>query len=284
MPAHRFAINLVENPMTMLKLNTVLLLFGLIFVKAGQTQNEPFSKRVVVSGLNSPWEITYGPSDSLWVTENFSYLVKRINIGNGGSTTLLNLSSSKNFAQNDGGRWPQGGLMGLAIHPNLYSSDPVVRAAKPWVYIAYVFSRPTGQTCSTNANSSNQCNFLTRIVRYDYNGNSLTNPVIILDNMPGSNDHNSGRLKICPDLKLYYTIGDMGAGQFNNASRTNNAQALDVLEGKILRLNTESDGDAGADAWVPNDNPFYNGSLQLHQEIMFIQWDIEMRRELFGQM
>ena len=77
--------------------------------------------------------------------------------------------------------------------------------------------------------------------------------------MPGSNDHNSGRLKIGPDGKLYYTIGDLGAGQFNNASRTNHAQVLDVLEGKVLRLNTETDNDAGVDAWVPNDNPFYNG-------------------------
>ena len=150
--------------------------------------------------------------------------------------------------------------MGLAIHPNLYSSDPSVRGAKPWVYLAYVFSRPTGQTCSTDPNSSNACNFLTRIVRYDYNGNTLSNPVTVLDNIPGSNDHNSGRLKIGPDLKLYYTVGDMGAGQFNNSSRTNNAQVLDVMEGKILRLNTESDGDAGVDAWVPDDNPFYNNT------------------------
>jgi aldose sugar dehydrogenase len=244
----------------MRKSKMVLLLFGMIINKTGQTQNEPFVKRTVISGLNSPWEITYGPNDSLWVTENFSYLVKRINVSNGSSTTLLNLSGSKNFSPNDGGRWPQGGLMGLAIHPNLYSSDPVVRAAKPWVYLAYVFNRPTGQTCSTNANSANACNFLTRIVRYDYSGNALSNPVTILDNMPGSNDHNSGRLKIGPDLKLYYTIGDMGAGQFNNSARTNNAQVLDVMEGKVLRLNTETDGDSGADAWVPNDNPFYNGS------------------------
>lgn len=265
----KLPITLPGNPMAMRKLNAVLLLIGLAIDNTGHAQNEPFTKRTVTTGLNSPWEITYGPNDSLWVTENYSYLVKRINISDGVSTTILNLSSLKNFAQNDGGRWPQGGLMGLAIHPNLYSSDPAVRVAKPWVYLAYVFSRPTGQTCSTNANSSNPCNFLTRIVRYDYSGNALSNPVVILDNMTGSNDHNSGRLKIGPDMKLYYTIGDMGAGQFNNASRTNNAQTLDVLEGKILRLNTESDGDAGADAWVPNDNPFYNGTPISPQDYVY---------------
>ncbi|HEU4472583.1 MAG TPA: PQQ-dependent sugar dehydrogenase [Flavisolibacter sp.] len=223
-------------------------------------QDEPFARRTVVSGLNSPWEIAYGPNDSLWVTENVSYLVKRINISNGTSTTLLNLSSNKNFAPNDGGRWPQGGLMGMALHPNLFSTNAATRAAKPWVYLAYVYSRPTGQNCSTDANASGPCNFATRIVRYTYSGNSLSSPVTILENIPGSNDHNSGRLTIGPDLKLYYTIGDLGAGQFNNSSRTNNAQALDVLEGKIIRLNSEIDNDGGADDWVPNDNPFYNSS------------------------
>lgn len=232
----------------------------LLFSPAVAAQGEPFTKRVVINGLNSPWEILYGPGDSIWVTENITYLVKRIHVNTGNSTTLLNLSSLKNFSSGDGGRWPQGGLMGMTIHPDLYSPSPAVRGARPWVYLAYVYNRPIGQTCSTNSGSSGPCYFNTRIVRYDYSGSSLTNPVILLDNMPGSNDHNSGRLTIGPDLKLYYTIGDMGAGQFNNASRTNNAQALNVMEGKILRLNTETDGDAGADEWVPDDNPFYDGS------------------------
>jgi len=243
--------------------------FTLLSAAGVLAQNEPFAKRTVITGLNSPWEITYGPNDSLWVTENFSYLVKRIKVSNGASTTLLNLSSLKNFSLNDGGRWPQGGLMGMAIHPDLYSSNAATRAARPWVYLAYVYDRPTGQVCSTDPNSSNACNFRSRIVRYEYQGNALVNPVIILDNMPGSNDHNSGRLKIGPDLKLYYTIGDMGAGQFNNSSRTNNAQVLDVLEGKVLRLNTESDGDAGTGAWVPNDNPFYNGTPITPRDYVF---------------
>lgn len=232
-------------------------------------QGEPFSKRTIISGLNSPWEITYGPNDSLWVTENVSYLVKRINITNGASTTLLNLSALKNFTANDGGRWPQGGLMGMAIHPDLFSSNPAVRSAKPWVYLAYVYNRTTGQNCSVNANASDACYFKSRIVRYDYNGNNLSNPTLILDNIPGSNDHNSGRLIIGPDLKLYYTIGDMGAGQFNNSSRTNYALAVDVLEGKVIRLNTESDGDASADAWVPDDNPFYNSAAITPQDYVY---------------
>lgn len=243
-----------------------VLLLTFLFPFPAFSQSEPFSKRVVATGFNSAWEVLYGPNDSLWVTENKAYLVRRVNIANGMKTTLLNLRTadpSINF--NEGtSDWPQGGLMGMALHPNLYSSDPAVRAAKPWVYIAYVYNKGT---CS----SPNGCFYTTKIVRYTYNGSSLSSPQIVLDNLPGSSDHNSGRLVISPQIeiaggglndqyRLYYTIGDMGAGQFTNQNRTQNAQTLDAFEGKVLRINTEIDGDSGADAWVPDNNPFYNGT------------------------
>lgn len=230
------------------------------------SQSEPFFKRVVSTGFNSAWEVVYGPNDSLWVTENKAYLVRRVSIATGVKTTLLNLRStdaSINFDESTSD-WPQGGLMGLVLHPNLYSSDPAVRAAKPWVYIAYVYSKGT---CA----SPNGCFYTTKIVRYNYNGNTLSSPLIVLDNLPGSSDHNSGRLVISPQIeeaggglndqyRLYYTIGDMGAGQFANQNRTQRAQTMDAFEGKVLRINTETDGDSGADAWVPDNNPFYNGT------------------------
>jgi PQQ-dependent dehydrogenase (s-GDH family) len=232
-------------------------------------QTEVFSKRSIPSKsstkFNSAWEVVYGPNDSLWVTENAGYKVSRVSLGTTTSIkTLLDLSTSTNFLGS--GQQPQGGLMGLAIHPNLYSSDPAVRAAKPWVYVAYVYNR--GSCPGTNTS----CVFTTKVVRYDYSGDQLSNPTIVLDNIPGSSDHNSGRLVIGPvqesdgvsghtaQYRLYYTVGDMGAGQFLNTTRTENAQNVDVLEGKSLRLNTESDGDAGLDAWVPNDNPNFNSA------------------------
>src|SRR5258706_10821995 len=244
-----------------------LLLF-IVFDASGQS--ETFSKRTIISGLNHAWEMLYGPNDSLWITENASYKISRISLGTTPVKTLL-LDLSSNTTTFTTGTKPQGGLMGLAIHPNLYSSDPVVRNAKPWVYVAFVYNKAIPN--STCANPGPTCVFSTRIVRYDYHGTSLTNPTIIVDNMPGSSDHNSGRLIIGPTIepgsdaahtqyRLYYTIGDMGAGQLTNTSRTENAQNVDVMEGKVLRINTENDGDAGLDAWVPNDNPFYTaGSI-----------------------
>ena len=113
------------------------------------------------------------------------------------------------------------------------------------------------------------CNFKTRIVRYDYqySTHSLSNPQVIIESLNGSNDHNSGRLtigKISGVSYLFYTIGDMGAGQFNNINRTNNAQTRDTLEGKVLRFNLEPDGDAGAlDKWIPNDNPYTDANSKV---------------------
>ncbi len=241
----------------------------ILLASASNAQNERFSQRAVNTSytLNAAWEITYGPNDSLWVTENKAYLVSRINVANGSKTVLLNLlgttgDNSINFSETGGGnkprrvkpaQYPQGGLMGLALHPALYSSDAAIRKAKPWVYIAYVYNYVISAGCS----SSSPCYYYSKIVRYNYSGSTLSNPVIILDSIPGSNDHNSGRLKIGPDNKLYYTVGDMGAGQFNNTNRPNNALNPNSLEGKVLRLNTEPDGGAGKEAWVPNDNPFY---------------------------
>jgi len=238
----------------------ILLLFAACKVSA---QSEPFTKRTVISGLNKAWEVVYGPNDSLWVTENSAYLISRVNIANGAKTVLVDLRATDgtiNFTTS--GQQPQGGLMGLALHPNLYSSDPVVRAAKPWVYAAYVYNR--GSCPGTNTS----CIFTTKIVRFTYNGNILSSPTIVLDNIPGSSDHNSGRLVFGPTIeagsdaahtqyRLYYTVGDMGAGQFLNTTRTENAQNVNVMEGKVLRINSEDDGDAGLDTWVPNDNPFY---------------------------
>lgn len=262
----------MQKPVSYL-LCVVLSLFLSLTIDA---QNEPFSKRTVVSGLNSAWEVLYGPNDSLWVTENRSYLISRINIANGAKTVLNDLratDASINFTSAAANQ-PQGGLMGLAIHPNLYSSNAAVRAAKPWVYAAYVFNK--GSCPGTNTS----CIYTTKIVRFEYNGNSLINPVTILNTIPGSSDHNSGRLVISPVIepgsdaahtqyRLYYTVGDMGAGQFLNTTRAENALNIDIMEGKVLRINTESDGDAGQDAWVPDDNPFFNAAAITPQDYVF---------------
>jgi PQQ-dependent dehydrogenase (s-GDH family) len=235
----------------------IFLLVILTSVNKLFAQNELFSMRVVNPSyqLNSAWEIAWGPDDSIWVTENNAYIVDRINPADGGKTQLIDISASKDFTNPP--KWPQGGLMGMALHPTMYSQWP--NPSKPWIYLAYVYHYASSIGCS---NGTGPCNFKTKIVRYDYNRatHALSNQKVLISSLNGSNDHNSGRLTIGSIggvSYLFYTIGDMGAGQFNNIGRMNNAQTRDTLEGKVLRFNLEPDGDAGAlDKWIPNDNPF----------------------------
>jgi aldose sugar dehydrogenase len=215
------------------------------------------------TGMNSAWEMVYGPDDSLWVTESHNYKVWKIHPGNKGSRMVLNLNGNKDFTSSTVGIWPQGGLMGLAVHPQFY-------AGKPWVYIAYVYHVVYCPTDVCYCTNKPPCVYNTQIVRYNYNftNGSLTVMDTVISGLNGSNDHNSGRIKISPVAEsdglyhLYYTIGDMGAGNNNNnINRTNNAQDTTIYEGKVLRLNTEPDaGQSGGAEWIPDNNPFPAGA------------------------
>jgi PQQ-dependent dehydrogenase (s-GDH family) len=209
-----------------------------------------------ITGMNTPWEMVYGPDDSLWVTAAHDYKIWKIHPGNKGARMLLNLGSNKDFT--NPAAWPQGGLMGLAIHPQFY-------AGKPWVYIAYVYHLVS---CGVSS-GGNYCSFQTKISRYRYNFSAGTLVYMddVITGLDGSNDHNSGRIRISPRTEsdgryhLYYTIGDMGAGNLSNVDRPNYAQDTTVLQGKVLRLNTEPDlAQPAAKQWVPGDNPFPAGA------------------------
>lgn len=247
------------NPFACKLLVFLMLLFcsGRALSQTVTWNNQVFRIDTLASQLGFPWEITYGPDDSLWVTEARTYKITKVHARNGGKRTVLDLTSMLNFNRSIA-QWPQGGLMGLALHPNLLSG-------KPYVYVALVYYRypntgsPNNSLCS-GTTGDHPCYFKTKILRYTYNpanGSLNGSPDIVIDDLMGSNDHNSGRLTIGPDNYLYYTIGDMGAGQFNNQVRTNNAQNINIYEGKILRLNTEPDAaQSGGAEWIPDSNPF----------------------------
>jgi PQQ-dependent dehydrogenase (s-GDH family) len=230
--------------------NLLLVWFG-GFCQLLLAQTTPtFTMRTVKTGMLMPWEITYGPDNFLWTTEARGYKVSRVNPANGATNVLLDLTNNKNFA-NFPPVSPQGGLMGLALHPQLLTG-------KPYVYLAYVYRFDGCQT------GTDGCFFKTKVVRYTYNADLqiLTNETILCDTIPGSTDHNGGRMtigQINGTPYLFYGVGDMGAGQFGNANRVNHAQSTLFYEGKILRFNLEPDTDLGVfDKWNPNDNPFGN--------------------------
>lgn len=231
---------------------TIVLLFAVVHLCAGVYGQEMFGKRrIIASGLADPWSIVYGPEGSLWVTESKSYRVSRIDPASGRKRLLLDLAGRREFPRYDtlrveGKSWPQGGLMGLALHPDF--------DRHPFVYLAYVF-RDLGQN-----------DFLAKVVRYTYDRktDSLINEEMIDGAVPASNDHNGGRLAVAPEggrFYLFYAVGDMGAGQFKNGGKPNHAQDSSRKEGKILRYLLEPDSSArGTEAWLPPDNPFGAGT------------------------
>jgi PQQ-dependent dehydrogenase (s-GDH family) len=254
--------------------STILWLFLIVSTFSAQAQvitgplGEKFEARLVAKDLSDPWEITYGPDNNLWVTEAKGYQVSKINPADGKKTVLLDLNSQREFPRYDktskekGAKpWPQGGLMGMALHPELLKN-------KPYVYLVYVYHYDgydkEGSGC---ADDYGGCRFRGRLVRYNYDekAQKLNMPVVLCDSIPQSNDHNGGRLTIAPingKSYLFYSTGDMGAGQFGNAGQPNHAQDKNSYEGKILRFNAEADVDANdGDKWIPNDNPF-NGNKQ----------------------
>ncbi|RZK47073.1 MAG: T9SS type A sorting domain-containing protein, partial [Pedobacter sp.] len=217
----------------------------------GSRMKEVYSQQILSapSILADPWEVTYGPDANLWVTESKGYKVYKINPQTGLRDTVLDISQFSTTSpdntfncQFNNGSGAQGGLAGLALHPDFLAPT----GAKNYVYLAYVYSQISGNV------------FVNRVVRFTYNTstNKLESPVSLCDTLPGSNDHNSQRMIIAPvggTDYLFYAEGDMGAGQFGNALRTQHAQNIYSYEGKILRFNLEPDGDAGVlDQWIPS--------------------------------
>ena len=226
----------------------------------GSRMNEVFSRTILspATVLNYPWEITYGRDNNLWITESKGYKVYRMNPATGVKTTVLDISQGSTFlpvadrtfnCQFANGSGAQGGLAGLALHPNFLDGTA---NEKNYVYISYIFSSDGG-TSPTGLFYTN------RLVRFTYDTvtNTLGSPILI-SSLPGSSDHNSQRMIIAPTdtgvgKYLFYASGDMGAGQFGNRTRPNNAQTVSNLEGKILRFNLDT---AGGVPWIPTSNPF----------------------------
>lgn len=185
--------------------------------------------------LNNPYDIEIGPDGYLWITERTLGQISRFDPATGVKDQLIQISSLFSNAAQDG-------LMGLALHPQLGKST-----GNDYVYAAYTYD-----------NSGRKL----RISRFTYskvaNDGTLSNEFVLIEGIPASNDHNSGRLAISPDLKLYYTVGDQGSNQFSNACNAIRSQILPTsttdyinYPGKILRLNL--------DGTIPTDNPTLAG-------------------------
>ncbi len=204
---------------------------------------EQFSVEVVATELESPWEITWGPDDRLWVTERAGKRVTRVNPEDGAATTALTIDEVLVGSQQ--------GLLGMALHPELLQDT-----GNDYVYLAYTYN--------LGSDEEENIDRRTKISRYTYDAETqeLGEPVELLTELPASVDHNAGRLVFGPDNTLYYSIGDQGNNQFGLFQEPIRSQELPTAEqveaeewglyvGKILRLNL--------DGSIPEDNPEIDG-------------------------
>ena len=217
----------------------------------------PFEQSVLVSGLQGPWEITYGPDAMLWVTERMAGRINRIDPKTGQIFPAITLSDMVTHSGQDG-------LLGLALDPGLGQGN-----GHDFVYTAYTHQDPARRADpAVKDPASPYLHMYAKIVRltYDKATGLLSDPVILIDGLPAGADHDSGRMKIGPDRMLYYTIGDRGNDQLANWCIPIEAQRLPTkdemavqdyfsYQGKSLRMTL--------DGLIPADNPVLGG-VQSH--------------------
>lgn len=166
-----------------------------------------------IEGLEIPWSLIFLPDRRALVSERPG----RIRLIKEGTL-------QKNpYAIIDVAHIGEGGLMGLAIHPEF--------PAKHYVYAMHTYKKGDS--------------VFNRVIRLKDFGDHGRFDKVIIDNIPGGRFHNGGRIAFGPDGMLYITTGEIF-----NASL---AQDIKSLAGKILRITPEGE--------IPKDNPFKNSPV-----------------------
>lgn len=217
-------------------------LLSILAIATVALQEPTFTMRVVTDGLDSPWEITWGPDGWLWVTERVGKRILRVDPEDGSRSTAVEVEGVYQVVSQDG-------LLGMALHPELMRGT-----GNDFVYVAYTYDAAPGA-------DEEPANAIRRYT-WDAQSESLEDPVELIRSLPVHNDHFGGRLAFGPDGKLYLSVGDEGANFARNRCNPNRAQAIPTADqiraedwsdyqGKILRLNP--------DGSIPDDNPVING-------------------------
>ena len=155
--------------------------------------------QILAENLDTPWGMVFLPDGSMLVTERAG----RVRIVDKDGKLKENPAASIVLSKEIG----EGGLLGIDIHPKFLKNN--------FVYLYYTFQGENNKT-------------LNRVVRMLYDEEKLLNEEIIIDNIPGSFNHNGGRIKFGPDGYLYVATGD--------AEDPSQSQNTDSLAGKILRV------------------------------------------------
>ncbi len=158
--------------------------------------------------------------------------------GGGSESTFLELTNVDTFFE--------GGLLGLAFHPNY--------AANGYFYVSYTRDGPSGGLPLT-----------TVIERFEVSGldpdvaNSSSGELIFTLDQPAGN-HNGGDLHFGPDGMLYLALGDGGA---NSGTSQDNEDLL----GTMIRIDPCDTAVCSMAYTIPPDNPFAQTAGTTREEI-----------------
>ena len=183
----------------------------------------------VSTGLSSPLYVTHGGDGSgrLYIVERGG--IVRV-LPPGASTPSVFLDVRASIVSGD-----EQGLLGLAFHPAYASNGRLfvyyTRAGDGALVIAEYRRSP-------NPDQADPAGSVVLVIAH-----------------PRQSNHNGGMLAFGPDGHLYLGVGDGGAGN----DPLNNAQNIEVLLGKILRIDVDrQDPLFGSRYTPPPDNPFVN--------------------------
>ena len=181
-----------------------------------------FERSTVVSGLDSPTDFRFLPDNRILIAEK------------GGAIKVYDgsqLQSDPLFTFPTSTLWARG-VNGIEVDPNF--------ADNGYVYVSYI--------------ADDNIERLSRITVAEPSAEVLTVVpdsfvVLVEGTEPAGDDHHGGGLRFGPDDKLYWSVGD---NTCCTAIDDHNAQSLETMYGKVLRLNP--------DGTAPTDNPFNDGA------------------------
>lgn len=172
----------------------------------------PYRVSVAAEGLDVPWDMDIAPDGRMFITERTG-AVRVMEQGKLLPEPVYRLE--KPFIAKG-----EGGLLGLTLDPEFSDNG--------YLYIYHTYEgEDQGQTYN-------------RVIRLVERDHGFDFDRVILSDIPGSVNHNGGRIRFGPDGYLYITAGDRYEPSL--------AQEAHSLGGKILRV----DRDGG----IPEDNPF----------------------------
>ena len=186
-----------------------------------------------IAGLEAPWSLVFLPDgragESPRASQDAPQSGRALVSERPGRIRLIRngVLQPEPYAVLDVATGGEGGLMGLAVHPDFPRT--------PFVYAMHTyFPGPLPAFHRQN-----------RVVILRDQGDTGAFDRVVLDGIPGSFNHNGGRIGFGPDGMLYVATGDTYQAEL--------AQDPKSLAGKILRLTPE-----GA---IPADNPFPGSSV-----------------------